>query len=119
MIDERMNPIDSLPAAIKDAPLQLDAATGVRMTALMMSVKYHAETTIKDGQLYQQIKLENKPIETLTNSKVLQTAIEFERYLRGDYAEMADKLVMGDFSKWLEAQVNSAASIFDESEIAK
>ena len=97
--------IESLPAEIKDASLGFDKATVVRATALMMAVKYADTATIKDGVMYQAKKAEGANLEKLTTFFVLRSAVDFERYLRGDYSAMADELVGGDFEAWLKHQV--------------
>lgn len=104
--DEFLGP---LPAEVANAPLFLDPAQSVRTLALTMAVKYHGDTIIKDGGMYQQLRMEQKDIQPTHVNVVLKTAIEFERYLRGDYAEMVDQLVGGDFEKWLGEKVEEAA----------
>jgi hypothetical protein len=58
-------------------------AHGIAALALNMALKYHDMGMIKDGQLYQQYKLEGRNIETLHLEHVFETAIKMERFLLG------------------------------------
>lgn len=105
----------ALPAAVGDAKLDLTHEEALRATALVMAIRYHSDAVIKDGAMYQQKKLDGSNIEPTSTTLVLQWAIDFERYLRGDYAEMVDQLVGGDFTAWLEERVGEVKkSIFDD-----
>jgi hypothetical protein len=117
MTDEREmsedNPLSILPKGALDIKVEsLSRMDALRMSALAMAVKHHGELVIKDAAMYQAKKLEGANFQLLTDSSILQTAINFERYLRGDYAEMADLIVDGDFNAWLKEQVDAAAKQF-------
>lgn len=103
------NPIDDLPVEVSSAPLGLTHEEGIRATALAMAVRYHGDTIVKDGQMYQQFKLEGKNMQPTAPLLILQIAMDFERYLRGDYAALADQIVGGDFEVWLKRKVDEAS----------
>ena len=84
------NPFKELDP-IKEAPVS--TAVGISAIALNMALKYHDMGMIKDGQLYQQYKLEGRNIETIHLSHVFETAIQMEEFLLGSSDRIA-KLVV-------------------------
>lgn len=104
------NPIlETLPEELHNHPIApIPADTMIRMAALGMAVRYCGDNVIKDGTMYQQLKLDGKPIKEGSHDLVLQSAVAFERYLRGDYQDLVDELVYGDFDAWLRMKVREA-----------
>lgn len=62
---------------------QVAPAVGIAAIALNMAVKYHCDTVVKDGALYQQYKLEGKNMTELHLDTVFETAIRMEKFLLG------------------------------------
>jgi len=85
-------------------PVPISRDDGIRMMALSMAIKHIESTMLRDGALYQQLKLDGREIGVLRANAVLEKAIDFERYLRGDYADMAAQIVNMDFEAWLKEQ---------------
>jgi hypothetical protein len=76
---------------IKDVPIAPGHAIGA--IALNMALKYHDITVVKDGQLYQQYKLEGRNMTNLHLDMVFETAIQIERHLIGASDRIAGLLV--------------------------
>lgn len=66
-------------APFKDAPI--GAAQGIASIALTMAMKYHSISTIQDGTLYQQYKLEGRNIREIDINDVFETAKQIEAHL--------------------------------------
>jgi hypothetical protein len=64
---------------LPDAPI--GKAEGIAAIALSMAMRYHDITTVQDGTLYQQYKLEGKNLPPLHIDMVFETAIQIERHL--------------------------------------
>lgn len=58
-------------------------AHGIAAIALSMAMKYVDITTVQDGTLYQQYKLEGKNLPPLHLDMVFEAAIQIERHLVG------------------------------------
>jgi hypothetical protein len=56
-------------------------AHGIAALALSMAMRYHDISTVKDGALYQQYKLEGKNLRSLHLDMVLETAARLEKWL--------------------------------------
>lgn len=54
---------------------------GIATIALNMAMKYHDISTIQDGALYQQYKLEGRNVREIELADVFETAIQIERHL--------------------------------------
>lgn len=79
-----LEPINGTPVA---------PAVGIAAIALNMAIRYHDISTIKDGTLYQQYKLEGRNIETLHLDMVFETAIRMEAFLLGASDRIAKLIV--------------------------
>ncbi len=71
--------VNALAEAVPGAAVAVPQ--GVAAIALTMAMKYHDMSMIKDGQLYQQYKLEGRNIRNIELSDVFETAIQIERHL--------------------------------------
>lgn len=60
---------------------KLATSHGIAAIALTLAMKYHQISTIQDGTLYQQYKLEGRNITEIHLSDVFETAIQIERHL--------------------------------------
>lgn len=75
---------DLLPAPAFDPGsviLDFNKEEKLRMTALMLATRYHTESVIKEGGLYNAMKMSGENLRTLTPELVVETAIIFEKYL--------------------------------------
>lgn len=81
---EGLEPIQNAPVA---------PAHGIAGLALSMAMKYHDINMVKDGQLYQQYKLEGRNMRELHLDVVFETAIRIEMHLLGASDRIA-KLVV-------------------------
>lgn len=77
------------PAA--DAPI--GPWVGVASIALNMAMKYHDITTVQDGALYQQYKLEGRNMRSLHIDMVFETAMKIEKHLVRSHKRIADALL--------------------------
>jgi hypothetical protein len=68
-------------------------AQGIAAIALSMALKYHDISTVQDGELYQQYKLEGKNMTPLHLDMVFETAIKMEAYLLGASERIAKIVV--------------------------
>lgn len=64
---------------VKEAPIA--PAQAIAAVALSMAMKYHDITTVQDGTLYQQYKLEGKNLDPLHLDMVFETAMRIEAHL--------------------------------------
>lgn len=69
----------SLVPSIGDAPVP--TGVGIASVALQLAMQYTNINTVQDGVLYQQYKLENKPMQDLSLQMVFEKALEIEKYL--------------------------------------
>lgn len=77
-------PISSTPVA---------PAHGIAAMALSFALKFHGITTVTDGAMYQQFKLEGKNMTPLHLSDVFETAIQIERHLLAGSERVAAMVV--------------------------
>ena len=78
-------------APIADTPIA--PAHGIAAIALNMAMKYHDSSTIKDGTLYQQYKLEGRNLREIHIDMVFETAIQIEKHLLGSSDRIAKLIV--------------------------
>lgn len=74
---------------------RISPAMGVAMIALNMALKYHDISTVQDGTLYQQYKMEGKNMTALHLDHVFETALRMERHLLTSANEISDMMVSG------------------------
>lgn len=74
-----------LPVALPDSPLPIDYQ--IRCTALLIAQRHVGETCVKEGALYQQLKMDNKLGHVVSVDDVVKTALVFERYLWGEWSK--------------------------------
>lgn len=80
---------------ILDMSLDLNKDEKLRATALMMAVSYHKETIVKDGGMYQTMKANGTNLRASAPTQVIDAAVVFEGYLRGQYNELVMEMVLG------------------------
>ena len=83
-------------------------AHGIAAIALSMAMKFHDITTVQDGTLYQQYKLEGKNMMPLHLDMVFETAIQIERHLLGASERIA-KIVVDALKSGIEADEENVA----------
>lgn len=84
---------DEMKTLVPAGDFSVAPAHGIAALALNMALKYHDMGMIKDGQLYQQYKLEGRNIETLHLEYVFETAIKMEAFLLGASDRIAKIIV--------------------------
>jgi hypothetical protein len=73
--------------AVDLSPLQLPLDMAIRSMALTIAQRHCGDTAVKEGNLYQQLKMDNKLIGPLTIDHVLHCALIFEMYLWGKWSK--------------------------------
>ena len=81
-------------APIMNASLNLTKDEQIRSMALAMAVSYHKETIVKDGQMYQAMTAQGKNLRPTAPIQVIDAALVFEGYLRGEYNEFVASMVL-------------------------
>ena len=71
----------------------LGVAHGIAALALNFALKYHDITTVQDGTLYQQYKLEGRNFRELHLAEVFDTAIQMEMHLLGASKRIANLVI--------------------------
>jgi hypothetical protein len=74
---------------------RISPAMGVAMIALNMALKYHDISTVQDGTLYQQFKMEGKNMDTLHLDHVFETARRIERHLLTSANQVSQMMIDG------------------------
>jgi len=85
---DELKPIQEHLPDVKVAP-----AHGIAAIALSMALKYHDISTVQDGALYQQYKLEGKNMTPLHLDMVFETAMRIELHLMASEQRIAKVLV--------------------------
>lgn len=111
--DEMAAPFKEIADKMGDAPVA--PAQGIAAIALSMSMKYHDISTVKDGALYQQYKLEGKNLIPIHLDMVFETAIQIERHLLGASERIA-KLVVDAIEFQLEYDKPASDAASDDPE---
>jgi hypothetical protein len=74
-----------LPVDLSQMTMPLDMQ--VRSVALTLAQRHCGDTTVKEGNLYQQLKMDNKLAGPLTVEHVIHCALIFERFLWGEFSK--------------------------------
>lgn len=67
----------------RDQPLEMQ----MRVIALTIAGRYVGDTSVKEGGLYQALKLDNKLGQPVSVEHVIRAALVFERYLWGEWSK--------------------------------
>lgn len=89
--DEEPTQLQELATVAPDVPL--GTSHGIAAIALQMAMKYHDMTIVKDGAMYQQLKLEGKNIGVIGLADVFETAKQIERHLLGSEQRIAQMVI--------------------------
>src|ERR1700722_10860801 len=74
-----------LPIDMSQVEMPLDIT--IRSIALGIAQRHCGDTTVKEGNLYQQLKMDNKLAGPLTINHVLHCALIFEAYMWGKWSQ--------------------------------
>lgn len=74
-----------LPVVLPDREMPLELQ--IRSIALTIAQRHCGDRTVHEGQLYQQLKMDNKLEGPLTVNHVIHAALVFERYLWGEWSK--------------------------------
>lgn len=89
--DNVADPLKEVVEKLGDAPIPV--AHGIAAIALSMAMKYHDISTVQDGTLYQQYKMEGRNLIPLDLEMVFETAIRIEHHLMESQQRIADLVV--------------------------
>lgn len=84
-----------LPVVI-DGPMPLDIQ--LRSIALTIAQRHVGDTCVKEGNLYQQLKMDNKLGSAVSVDDVVRAALVFERYLWGEWSKGLAENAMAEVS---------------------
>lgn len=94
MSDETFNPDVSKEIVEADKRLAIDNSNltmpldvTIRSIALSVAQRHAGDMTVKEGNLYQQLKMDNKLAGPLTAAHVVHAALIFEAYLWGKWSQ--------------------------------
>jgi len=76
---------ERMPVDLSQSKTPLDIT--VRSIALMVAQRHCGDATVKEGNLYQQLKMDNKLGGPLTAEDVVTAALIFERYLWEEWSK--------------------------------
>ncbi len=96
MVDEPKDVLEPLESALADenthlaidlSRQELPLEMALRSTALTLAVRHTGDRTVKEGNLYQQLKMDNKLGNALSVNDVIHCALIFERFLWGEWSK--------------------------------
>ena len=94
-----------LPIDVSSTEMPLDIT--IRSMALAIAQRHCGDTTVKEGNLYQQLKMDNRLAGPLTVGHVIHAALIFEMYLWGkwsqDIAGKAMEQTLGELNTAIES----------------
>ena len=83
---------EQLPIKLGDRIMPLDIT--LRSIALTLAQRHCGDKVVREGNLYQQLKMDNKLSGPLTTDHVIHTALIFEAYLWGKWSTgIADAMI--------------------------
>ncbi len=74
----------------------------LRANALALACRYYVETIVKDGDLYREMVRDNRVLKPATYCGVIEVAISFEAFIRGELKKAADDLLEQELEKLTE-----------------
>ena len=105
-----------LPVAMPDTEMSLEMT--IRCTALLIAQRHVGDSCVKEGALYQQLKMDNKLGHVVSVDDVIRTALVMERYLWGEWskgiAENALAAMGTDIADAVEREFEKRSTIPDE-----
>lgn len=115
MSDNPINVPQELSEAHAQLPIDLSRTTmpldfTIRGMALTLAAKFVGDTCVKEGGLYQQLKMDNKLGNAVSLDDVIRAALVMERYIWGEWskgiAEHALAKTETDLADALEAEMD-------------
>lgn len=86
-VEQEINEANArLPVTLPDAAI-LPIEIQLRVMALSIAQRHVGDTCVREGALYQQLKMDNKLGEPASVDHVLRAALFFERYLWGEWSK--------------------------------
>ncbi len=112
MSDEPINVANELAAAnprfaIDLSNVNLPLEMQMRTIALTIAQRHYGDTCVKEGAMYNALKMDNRPPEPLSLDHVIKAAIVFERYLWGEWSK-------GLAENAINATMTQAADVLEE-----
>ena len=106
--------------ALAENPVEIEAGKlshdeMLRASALSIACRYYTETIVKDGDLYRGMMRDNRVLKPATYIGVLEVALSFEAFMRGDLERTADAIVEQPSGQPLEEINDKGSKIPDES----
>jgi hypothetical protein len=95
----------ALPVVLPDTNAPLDMT--IRMLALTIAQKHIGDTVIREGNMYQQLKMAGKDIRDVKVEDVVHCALVFERYIWGEWSK-------GIAENAMNATLSEAGDILEE-----
>lgn len=95
--------------AINNSQLEMPLDITIRSIALSVAQRHCGDATVKEGALYQQLKMDNKLGGPLTVNNVLHAALVFEAYLWGKWSQDIAGKAMEQTLSELDRAVKSGA----------
>lgn len=113
MSDEPINIEAELEAAQARLPVVINnnmpLPFTIRVIALSVAQRHAGDTVVREGNMYQQLKMDGKTFEPMTADHVIRAALIFERYLWGEWskgiAENAMNAVATEAADAIEAEL--------------
>lgn len=65
----------------------------LRANALALACRYYVETIVKDGDLYREMVRDNRVLKPATYCGVIEVALAFETYIRGELKRDVDHVL--------------------------
>ncbi len=96
-----------LPIDMSQVEMPLDMT--IRSVALSIAQRHCGDTTVKEGNLYQQLKMDNKLAGPLTVEHVVHCALIFEMYLWGKWSQNIAGKAMEEAMSELDKAIESGA----------
>ena len=95
--------------AIDNSNLTMPLDITIRSNALSVAQRHAGDRTVKEGNLYQQLKMDNKLGGPLTTSDVVHAALIFEAYLWGKWSQDIAGKAMEHTLNELDKAINAGA----------
>lgn len=95
--------------AIDNSNLTMPLDITIRSIALSVAQRHAGDRTVKEGNLYQQLKMDNKLGGPLTTSDVVHAALIFEAYLWGKWSQDIAGKAMEHTLNELDKAINAGA----------
>ena len=91
-----------LPVSLTDASLPMEFQ--IRSIALTLAQRHVGDTCVKEGGLYQQLKMDNKLGHAVSVDDVVKAALVLERYLWGEWSKgIAENAIAATMTKVADA----------------